>query len=120
AWRGGWRGLGKAAKWTSEKLAKGMWGYTKWAGRTQLGALKLGFKGLVGAAKFPFKRRRGLGVSDIYEPGNPEPLLTAKEINSGRCIDVLTQKVIQSLKDITGPVIGPDGLMKITQEQFDK
>lgn len=57
---------------------------------------------------------------DVFIQGDPNPVLTVKQLRSGEYIDVKTQKPITKFADITGAVMGPDENLAITQEQFDK
>ncbi len=91
----------------------------------KMGGFVGGITGLAGAAA-------GLGGKfinsalkpqlDIYVRGEKTPALPAKLIKQGRYEDVLTGKVIKTLKDITGPVrdLGDEGNIVITPEDFAK
>jgi hypothetical protein len=100
--------------------AKGFAAYTKFAYSTIFKGLNLGRKAAWGAAKFPFKRLDGFGVSDIHVMGDPEPSLLAKGIRNGWYFDVNSKKVIQSIDDITGEVKDRDGNVVLTAEEFEK
>jgi hypothetical protein len=99
------RGLGRYLGWSYRKLGQGL------SGGYSLGKM------VVGA---PFKSIKGLGVTDVHVMGDPEPSLTAKDIRRGFYFDVKTKKVIEQIKDITGPVKNRDGETVLTQEDFDK
>lgn len=100
--------------------AKGFAAYTKFAYGTIFKGLNFARKAAWGAAKFPFKRLDGFGVSDIHVMGEPEPSLLAKGIRNGWYFDVATKKVIQSIDDITGEVKDRDGNIVLTAEEFAK
>lgn len=118
------RGIGGriwgAAKKAPGKALRGLGSYLGWSYRTigagVMGAGKLGVAG----AKLPFTAINGLGVSDVHVQGETEPALTAKNIRRGYYFDVNTKKVIEKLKDITGPVKNREGEFVLTQEEFDK
>jgi len=100
------RGLGKYFGFTYGMIGKG---------------LGLGTRAALGAAKLPFGSINGLGVSDVHLLGDPEPVMTARDIRKGKYFDVNSKKVIESIKDITGPVQNVDSdELVLTQEDFDK
>jgi hypothetical protein len=116
----GKRGLWKGIKSAPGKMFRGLGSYLSWSYRTMgkgiVGGAKLG----KAAAGLPFTSIKGLGVTDVYVQGDPEPALTAKNIRRGFYFDVNTKKVITQIKDITGPVKDREGEMVLTQEEFDK
>lgn len=108
----GWKGAKMGVKGIGKYIGgsyKLMWKGTKLA--TKLG---------IGAAKLPFKSIKGLGVTDVHVQGDPEPALTARNIRRGFYFDVNTQKVIESVKDITGEVKNRDGEVVLSAEDFEK
>lgn len=111
------RGLFSGASWSLGKLAKGMGWYT----RKTYGAIWGGVKGTAGLANSVRKglfAPRGLGITDVYVAGNPEPVLLARDIKRGFYMDVNTKKTIEKIKDITGAVMNRDGEIVITEEEF--
>lgn len=60
-------------------------------------------------------------VKDIYTENAEEPLLLAREMARGKYIDVTTQKVIESVDDIAGPVMhGDTEQIVLTNEDIEK
>jgi hypothetical protein len=57
---------------------------------------------------------------EIWIKGEGRSRLTQIMIDSKQCIDVNTGKIIKSLKDITGPVLGPDGKEVLSNEEYLK
>lgn len=118
-------GRAKGAAWRGIKRAPGMavrglgrylgWSYRK-IGQGISGGFSLG-KMVAGA---PFKSIKGLGVTDVHIQGDPDPVMTARDLRRGFFFDVKTKKVIEKIKDITGPVKNRDGELVLTQEDFDK
>jgi len=114
-----WRG----AKWAFGKGAKGIGAYTRMWGNLYKGA------GL--GAWWATKKTAGLGwwatkkafakdkVADIYVKGQDQvPALRKKLIEAGEYIDENTKKVIQSAKDITGPVRDKAGNLVLDAEEY--
>lgn len=120
---GAQRGAG-ALKRAMAAGARGIYKGAKWYVKN---AYKLMGKGLVASGKLTkfaygqlFDPRKGLGYSDVYVAGDDKPAMTARKIRNGFYFDVNSQKVIDSIKDITGPVLDRDGNTVLTQEDFDK
>lgn len=113
-------GLWKGIKRAPGRLINGLGRYLGWS----YGKIGQGISGAYGlgkwAAKAPFQGIKGLGVTDVHIQGDPDPVMTAKDIRRGYFFDVKTKKVIEKIKDITGPVRNRDGEMVITQEEFDQ
>lgn len=104
--------------------AKGLWGYTKWSygliGKGLKAGAGLASSAIGGTLGFAFNRPTW-GVRDVLVIGDPKPRLRASDIRGGRYLDINTEKVIQSLKDITGPVRDlHTGNEVISQEEFDE
>lgn len=59
-------------------------------------------------------------VIDVLVEGTDKVAFTAQEITEGRLIDVSTQKVIESITDITGPVIDEEGKLRLTRTDIQK
>ena len=110
---------GHAAK-TAKLAGKGLFGYLKGTYGALWKTGKFGAKAGFAAAKLPFASISGLGISDVHVMGDPEPALLAKGIRKGWYFDVNTEKTINTLRDITGPVKNREGDVILTQEEFDK
>lgn len=114
-----WRG----AKWTLGKAWKGTAAYARMWGNI--------YKGAGMGAWWTAKKTSGLAwwatkkafakdkVADIYVKGQEQiPALRKQLIEAGEYIDENTKKVIQSAKDITGPVRDKAGNLIIDAEEY--
>lgn len=57
---------------------------------------------------------------DLYLPGRAEPIMLARDLDAGVYINQDNQAPIESLDDITGPVIDSTGNVVLTAEDFQK
>lgn len=57
---------------------------------------------------------------DLYLPGRAEPIMLARDLDAGVYINQDTQQPIESLDDITGPVMDITGNVVLTAEDFQK
>lgn len=96
----------KAMAWAGNKYAGAAGGYWSWL-----------------ASKFngPQSLMGGRGENqDLYLPGRAEPILLARDLDAGVYINQDNQQPIESLDDITGPVVDSTGNVILTGEDFKK
>jgi hypothetical protein len=60
------------------------------------------------------------GVQDLYLPGRKEPVLLARDIEAGLYINQETNRPIESLDDITGPVVDQNAQVVLTSADIEK
>lgn len=117
--KGNWYSPWNLTKSAVGGTAKGLGWYFKNSYKLLGKTMGLGGRGIVGAAKLPFKRIDGLGVCDIYRAGDKDPVMTARDLRRGVYVDEGTKKPITKLKDITGAVRDlRTNLIVITDEDF--
>lgn len=59
-------------------------------------------------------------VQDIFSPGNLSPVLEAKKLEAQQYYDQISGRVIQSVKDIKGPVVDETGKLVVTMGDIQK
>lgn len=64
-------------------------------------------------ASSPFRK------NDIYVEGDPDPVISARDLRKGRLIDVNSGKPVKTIKDITGRVEDAEGNVILTEEQLE-
>lgn len=89
-----------------------------------IGTLGISAASAVGGAALSIGDRllgqaKGLFGRDIYVKGEEQPILTVRQMSTGKFIDENTGNVVKSISDITGPVLDEDGNYRITAEDFE-
>jgi hypothetical protein len=57
-------------------------------------------------------------IKDLYVPGRKGPVLLARDIGAGAYLDLNSDKIIETVDDITGAVADVSGKVVLTEEEF--
>ena len=101
-------------KWAGKKVGQGLWWLAKGVQTKVAPALSKAILRTFKAGLYMTAR-----AMDVCVKGDPNPRLLGYLMRQGKYVVAATGKVIRNIRDITGAVMGPEGML-ITQDEYER